>query len=408
MTRAAWWFLVAAIALVALNLRASIVAVAPLLNTIRDETGMSGSTAGLLTTLPVLCFGALAPLAPRLARRFGASRVVGGALVVLTAGIVLRAAPTLAPLFLGTVLIGGAIAVTNVLLPSIIKRDFAERSGPVLGIYAMALGISAALAAGVTLPLQEATGLGWRATLALWGILAAVAVVVWPLATRGTPNVTRVPGDHLPIGLWRDRVAWSVTIFMGFGSLQFYAAFAWFPTILEDHGVAPATAGWMLSLMGFAGAASSLVVPVLASRARAQGRFVVMLVALYVVGWGGMLVAPAGGAAAWALLIGTAQGAGISLALTLMVLRAPDDRHAAELSGMAQAVGYLLAAVGPFALGALHDVSGGWTAPMIAMVLVLVPILWAGLAAGRPRMVGGPRAPVRPDVPSPDPDVMSV
>jgi CP family cyanate transporter-like MFS transporter len=396
-TRARAWLLLAAIVLVALNLRAGIVSVSPLLDVIRDQTGMSGTAAGLLTTLPVLCFGALAPLAPRLARRFGASAVVGGAMAVLAAGLLVRIVPSIPVLFAGTVLVGGAIAVSNVLLPSIIKRDFAARSGPVLGVYAMALNGSAALAAGATLPLRDATGLGWRATLALWAVLALAAWLVWSVATRGTPSPRQIPGAHVPVRLWRDRVAWSVSLYMGVGSVQFYAAFAWFPTILIDHGVASDTAGWLLAVMGIAGTASSLVIPALASRARYQGGYVALIVAVYVVGWVGMLAAPVGGAVVWACLLGASQGAGISLALTLMVLRSPDARHAAELSGMAQTVGYLMAALGPLGVGALHDVTGGWTAPMALMLALLVPLLIVGVLAGRPRLVAvGPDEPAGP------------
>ncbi|MBF6621139.1 MAG: MFS transporter [Patulibacter sp.] len=386
------WLLVAAIVLVALNQRAPIVTVGPLLDQIRAGTGLSGSGAGVLTMLPVLCFGALAPLAPRLARRYGATTVVGAAMVVLALGLALRSVPALTALFAGTVVVGGAVAVSNVLMPSIVKRDFATRAGLVLGLYAMALSVGAAVAAGVTVPVQDALAAGWRPTLALWLVPAIAAVGLWVLATRGATATAAGPAiEVLPprrVSLWRDPVAWSVTAFLGFGSIQFYASFAWFPTILVDHGIGEQAAGWLLALMGVTGAVSSMVVPVLATRSRGQGRFVVGIVALYVVSWGGMLTAATAAPALWACLMGVAQGAAISLALTLMVIRARDERRAAELSGMAQTVGYLLAATGPLMLGAVHDLTGGWTVPMVGMVVVLAPMLVAGLAAGRPRLVG--------------------
>jgi CP family cyanate transporter-like MFS transporter len=384
--------LVAAIVLVALNQRAPIVTVGPVLDQVRDGAGLSGAGAGVLTMLPVLCFGALAPLAPRLARRFGATTVVGAAMAVLVLGIALRSTPALILLFAGTVVVGGAVAVSNVLMPSIVKRDFATRAGPVLGLYAMALSVGAAVAAGVTVPVQDALDLDWRAALAIWFVPAVGAVVLWAIATRGSARVTAEPlVDVLPprrVSLWRDPVAWAVTAFLGFGSIQFYASFAWFPTILVDHGLSERSAGWLLALMGVAGAVSSMIVPVLATRSRGQRRFVVAIVVLYLAGWGGMLGAANAAPALWVALLGAAQGAAISLALTLMVVRAPDERHAAELSGMAQTVGYLLAALGPLLLGAVHDLSHGWTVPMIAMTVALLPILVAGLAAGRPRLVG--------------------
>lgn len=403
--------LVVAIVLVATNQRPAIVGIGPLLGEIRDGLGLSGTAAGALTTLPVLCFGLLSPFAPKLARRFGADRVIGGTMLVLALGLALRSAPV-APgvlaLFAGTAVIGSAIAVANVLMPSIIKRDFGLRAGPVLGLYAMALSVGAAVVAGLVVPLQDGFGVGWRETLLVLMLpLALAALVVWTVAVRtvavppDTPSVAAPPTAPLRITLWRDPVAWAVTIFMGSTSLQFYGAFAWFPTMVVDHGVSEQAAGWWLALMGATGAVSSLIVPVLAVRRRSQGRFVVVIVALYVVSWIGMLVAPAAGAPVWASLMGLAQGAGISLALTLIVVRAPDAAHAAELSGMAQTVGYLLAAAGPLLLGVVHDLTGGWTVPTVLMLVALVPILTFGLQAGRPRLVAARRA--AGDGPTPGP-----
>lgn len=391
--------LAAAIVLVAANQRPAIVGVGPLLVEIRDALGLSGTAAGLLTTLPVLCFGLLSPLAPSLARRFGADRVVGATMVVLALGIAVRSSPTpaLVALFVGTAVIGSAIAIANVLLPSIIKRDFGRRAGPVLGLYAMALSAGAAIAAGVVVPMQDGLGIGWRTTLVLMAPLALAAFVLWTVAVRRftppptNPALAAPPTEPRRVTLWRDPVAWAVTIFMGSTSLQFYGTFAWFPTILVDHGVSEATAGWWLALMGVTGTVSSLIVPVLAARVPSQARYVLAIVVLYVIAWVGMLIAPVSGAPVWAALMGLSQGAGISLALTLIVVRAPDAAHAAELSGMAQTVGYLLAATGPFLLGAFHDLSGGWTLPMVLMLVALIPTLGFGLQAARPRLVGDTR-----------------
>lgn len=394
MTRTRALLLVAAIVLVSLNLRPAVVAVSPLLDEIRERTGMSSAVASLLTTLPVLCFGLLAPLAPRLARRFGGTAVVGGAMVVLAAGILLRLVPGTPLLFAGTILVGGGIAVTNVLMPSIIKRDFGRRSGPVMGAYAAALSAGAAIAAGAAIPLQRVSGTDWRGALALWAVLALAAVVVWATAVQREPRRRAAERPvHRPLGLWRDRIAWQVTLFMGFQSLQFYMAVAWLPTILISHGMASGTAGWMFCLFGTAGAVASLVAPVIATRAARQTWLATVVVALFACGWVGMLIEPIGGVLVWMTLLGLAQGSGIGLALTLIVLRAPDAEHAAELSGMAQTFGYLVAAAGPLAIGLLHDVTGGWEAPLVAMLVLLVPLLLLGLLSGRPLLVGDGRPP---------------
>lgn len=398
MTRARTTLLLVGIVLITVNLRPAIVAVSPLLDGIREQTGMSGATAGLLTTLPVLCFGALAPLAPRLSRRLGPEAVVVAAMLLLLAGILVRLSSSLAVLFAGTVLIGGAIAVANVLLPSMIKRDLGHATGMAMGVYAMALSAGGALAAAITVPLQDGIGSGWRTTLALWALLAVPAVLAaggWLLlrrrqggGRRAAAAGVRAARSRAAISLWRDPVAWQVTLFMGLQSLQFYAAAAWLPTIFADHGFSESRAGLMLALATIVGTLSSLVMPILAGRALDQRRLVVTTIALYALGTVGLLAAPTAAGPLWMALIGFAQGAGISLALTMIVLRSPDPEHAAALSGMAQTVGYLLAATGPFALGALHDASGGWTVPLLVLLVLLVPLLLSGLGAGRRRTVG--------------------
>nr|WP_246851658.1 MFS transporter [Patulibacter sp. SYSU D01012] len=373
-------------------MRPAIVAVSPLLDELRDDTGLSSAGASLLTTLPVLCFGALAPLAPRLSRRFGSEAVIAGAMAVLAAGILVRLVPGVAPLLAGTVVVGGAIAVTNVLVPTVVKRDLAHIAGTAMGVYSMTLTAGAALAAGITVPVEDAVGTDWRGALALWACLPVAALLAWApvlrLARRGPARAVHVGVG----GLWRDRTAWAVALYMGLGSLQFYTATAWVPTLLGDDGVDDARAGLLLSYMNVIGAAAALVVPILAGRMRRQSSLVVGLAVLWAVTWAGILADAGGGAWLWMTTMGAAQGGGIALALTLTVLRAPDTPHAVELSGMAQTVGYLVCAVGPLAVGALHDATGGWTVPVVVLLGFLAPWTAAGVVAGRPRLVRGSAA----------------
>jgi CP family cyanate transporter-like MFS transporter len=388
-TRARTLLLLAALVLVTLNLRPAIVAVSPLLDEIRASTGMSGAQASLLTTLPVLCFGALAPLAPRLARRFGGEAVIAGAMVVLAAGIVVRVVPGTALLIGGTVLIGGAIAVCNVLVPSVIKRDLQHVAGLAMGIYAMALTAGAALAAGLAIPVEDALGTDWRGGLVPWALPVAVALIAWLPVVR----IVRARGErngHAAMvgGLWRDPVAWAVTGFMGLQTLQFYTATAWVPTIFVDHGMTQERAGLLLALMNVVGVGSALAAPVLAGRMRRQVGLALGSVALWAAAWAGMLAAPVGGAVLWMVLMGVAQGATLGVALTLMVLRSPDAAHTAELSGMAQTVGYLVGGLGPLAIGALHDVTGDWQASIVVLLVLLVPLTAVAALAGRARLVG--------------------
>jgi CP family cyanate transporter-like MFS transporter len=367
---------VVAILLAALNLRPAVVAVSPLLGEIRAEEGLSATAAGVLTTLPVLCFGLLAPVAPVLARRWGLERALFWSLVMLCVGFALRLVPETWGLFTGTVVAGSAIGLGNVLLPALIKRDFADRVGLMTGLYSMALSGGAALAAGLTLPVAAAAGLDWRGALAAWGVLAVLAVAVWaPRALHPDPagrvafRPTHGPGGARSV--WRSPLAWSVTVVMGMQSLSFYAVNAWLPEIMVAQGRTPEAGGWLLALCNLAGIAGSFVTPVLAGRMPRQRGIGVVLVVLVGSGLLGLALVP-GAAAAWVVLVGLGQGGGISLALTLMALRARDAARTSELSGMAQSAGYLLAAGGPIGLGFAHDATGSWTLPLLLLVAAAV------------------------------------
>lgn len=383
--------LLAALLLVALNLRPALTSVGPLIDDIRHDLGLSSAAVGLLTTAPLIAFGAIAPLAPLLAFRFGMERVVLGCLLLLTAGLALRLAHAVPLLFAGTLAAGCAIAVANVLLPALVKRRFEQRAAFVTGIYSMALGGGAALAAGLAVPAKHLLGGSWRGALALWAIPALVAALVWIAVLRDAPASAHASGGaRSRVRLGRDPVAWQVTGLMAIQSFLFYSTVAWLPAILRSHGVGSAAAGALLSLALVVGIPAGFLVAVVAGRLPDQRRIALVTGAILVAGFAGLLLAPAGGAALWALLLGGGLGAGFTLTLTLMVLRAPDARHAAALSGMAQSVGYLLAAAGPVAVGALHDLTGGWTVPVAVLLALSVPGTVTALGASRARFVGEP------------------
>ena len=378
-----------AVLLLAANLRPPVVGVAPLVDQARDDLGVSSGVAGLLTSLPVLCFGLLAPIAPRLARRWGLERLMVAALLVLTAGIALRLVDALAVILVGSVLVGTAIAVGNVSLPTLVKRDFPHRTGAMTGAYSMVLTGGGALAAAVTVPLQRVTGLDWRYTLGLWGLLALVTLAVWVPRARHRTVPSSPVGEAAAMrrGLLRDPLAWQVTLFMGLQSLQFYATSAWIPTIYVDAGRSPAEAGLLLSLAGIVGLVFSATMPSLAMRRPSQSALVTVTCLFYVAGYAGLILAPGTLPALWMVLLGVAQGSNIALGLLLITLRSPDTAHTAELSAMAQGIGYTLAAVGPFGLGALHDLTDGWTVPLVVMAVLVVPTVIMGIGAGRDRHV---------------------
>lgn len=379
--------------LLALNLRPLVVAVGPMLGVIRADTQMSAVVAGLLTTLPVFCFGAFAPFAPRLARGLGIEPALLVTMAMIIVGAAVRLLHPVAALLAGTVLLGAGIAMSNVLIPSVIKRDFADRVGLMTGLYTTMLCIGPAAAAGLTVPLAQATGLSWRPTIALWGLLAVVALVVWlPQVRRHTrPRAGEVDAAAHPVrGLWRNRLAWTVTCYMGLQSLTFYTIVAWLPTRLADAGMSSAMAGAVLSVSSLISVAGALGAPALIARGLRPGALAVGGAVLYAIALIGLLVAPIGGAYLWAALLGIGQGLAISMAVLFIVHRSPDNRHAAQLSSMAQCFGYLLAAVGPFALGAVHQLTSGWTIPLLLLTATLIPQAIAGVGAARNRHVSTP------------------
>jgi CP family cyanate transporter-like MFS transporter len=381
-SRAATWLLVAAIVAVALNQRPAIVAVAPLLDDLRADTGLSSALAGLLTTVPVLCFGAFAPVAPRLAQRAGLETAVGASLVLLAGGIALRLLSPVALLYADSLLAGAAIALANVLLPAYVKREFA-RPGAVMGAYSAALNLGAAAGAALTLPLADALEVDWRTALGLWLFLALGALVLW-LPVAGTGRARRDSGPPPPGGSWallRLPLARRVCAFLAMQSLQFYAVAAWLPTLLADAGVPRSEGGLLLGLSTVVGAVGALLAPAQAGRMRGQRPLVGFVAAAYAVGLTGLLASPAAGTAVWVCAWGMAQGSGFALALTLIVLRSPTPLVAARLGGVAQCVGYLVAASGPLLLGALHDLTDGWTWPLAVLIAAVVPMAWAGWGA---------------------------
>ncbi|HZU03066.1 MAG TPA: MFS transporter [Ktedonobacteraceae bacterium] len=375
--------LVAGIVLLAANLRPAITSVGPLIGEIRADIGISNGLIGLLTALPLLAFAALSPLAPRLARRWGMEFTLLVSLIVLVVGIVLRSLPSVVALFAGTALLGTAIAISNVLLPSLMKRDFPTRVGLMTSVYSTIMGSWAALAAGVSVPIAQGLGIGWRGSLACWALLAIVAIVVWLPQLRSHHAIAPKRTSTTVRGLWRSLLAWQVTLFMGFQSLVFYAVVTWLSAILHDQGMNATSAGWMVSLFQLVGIPSSFLVPMLAGRRPSQRLLVVAIGILCLTAYAGLLSTGNNLIPLWIALLGFGQGACISLALMFFILRTPDAAHAAELSGMAQSIGYLLAAAGPVLFGLLHDLTHTWTIPLLTLVAVTLGMLCTGLGAGR-------------------------
>jgi CP family cyanate transporter-like MFS transporter len=370
--------------LLALNLRTAIASLPPLLGSVREDLGLSAGAAGLLTTLPVACFGALALVTPRVAHRVSLERLLLGAAVLTAAAVALRSADGTAALFCGSLLAGVAVAIAQSAMPIFIRTRHAERTGVLFGAYSMAIPVGATLAAATAVPLERAFGGSWRAALAVWAVLALATAVVWLPAALGR-------GTHLrgadPAPVWNAPLAWAVSVFFGIQSLAFYACLAWLPTILVADGSTSAGAGALLALGSLVSAAPAFLVPLLAARRRDQTGLLVALVLVAAAGVLGLLVAP-GAAIAWVVLIGLGQGGALGLALILPTLRAHGPRLVAALAAMSLCVGYLVASTGPWLLGIVHDATGGWDVPLAALLAVTLLELAPGLPATRPVSLG--------------------
>ena len=376
------WLLLLGLVLVALNLRPALSSMAPVLGQVSEGLGLSASAAGLLTTLPVLCLGLFAPLAPVLARRFGSERVILGILLTLALGIFLRSALGIAGLFLGSLVAGASIGIIGVLLPGIVKRDFPQHAGALTGVYTMALCLGAAMAAGATVPLSHHFEDNWALGLGFWMVPALLAMLVWLPQARQGHGLHKVA--YRVRGLWRDPLAWQVTLYMGLQSSLAYIVFGWLPSILIGRGLSAVDAGLVLSGSVIVQLISSLSAPWLATRGRDQRLAIVVVMLVTLAGLFGCLYAPIDGLWGWAVLLGLGQGGTFALALTLIVLRSKDAHVAANLSSMAQGVGYTLASMGPFAVGLVHDITGGWQAVGWIFAVLGIGAIGFGLGAGRP------------------------
>lgn len=375
------WLLLLGLVLVALNLRPALSSMAPLLGEVSASLGLSGTQAGLLTTLPVLCLGLFAPLAPLLARRLGSERVVLLVLLVLALGIALRSQFGVVGLFAGSLVAGASIGIIGVLLPGIVKRDFARQAGLMTGVYTMALCLGAALAAGSSVPISRWLGARWEMGLAFWLVPALLAALAWWPQARSQHPAHQV--RYRVRGLLKDPLAWQVMLFMGLQSSLAYIVFGWLPSILMGRGLSAAEAGLVMSGSIIVQLVSALTAPWLGTRGRDQRLAIVVVMAMSLAGLFGCLYAPLSGLWGWAVVLGLGQGGVFALALTLIVLRSRDAHVAAALSGMAQGGGYTIASMGPLAVGLVHDLTGGWGAVGWVFAVIGIAATLAGMGAGR-------------------------
>ena len=381
--------MVAGIVLIAVNLRAPITSVGPVLSEISESLGLSTVQAGLLTTIPVLAFGLLSGLVSRTARRFPMESMLFASLLVLSLGLLLRPAGNTFLLFTGTALIGCAITVGNVLMPPFLKLNFPASIGLMTGLYAGFMNLFAALASGFSIRLGQLSGLGWRGSLGIWALLGILAIIVWlPQVLKGK-EVNIIAVKPVPRrSLWRSSgLAWQITAYMGLQSILFYSLVAWLPEILRDWGMHPERAGWILSYIQLAQLPVVFGAPVLAARMKNQTPLIWFMGISLIVGFLGIIIGKTTFIIPSVILIGIALGLAFSLAMIFLSLRSRNAEDASALSGMAQSFGYLFAASGPLVFGVLHDLGGDWIWPLGFLLLMSLALLLFGLGSARARFV---------------------
>ncbi|MBS9720885.1 CynX/NimT family MFS transporter [Tianweitania sp. BSSL-BM11] len=382
---AARFLLGLSLVLIAANLRPVFSSLSSILPEVVEGAGLSTTSASVLTTLPVVCLGLFAPMAPRLAQRFGAERVLLAVLLFLAVGTGLRGTGYTPILFFGTVLAGAAIATGNVLLPGLVKRDFPDRAAMMTGLYTMALCAGASAAAGITVPVEHAWG-SWQIALAIWALPALLVACLWAPQTVRL-NAAHSHKKHCVEGLWRDPLAWQVTVFMGLQSAFAYIVFGWLSPILRERGLDAATAGLVVSTDVMVQVAACLVIPSIAIRCRDQRAINTVLISCAMLPLLGFIFAPLWMVWILAVVQGIGQGGLIAVAMTMIMLRSPDARVASYLSGMAQGGGYVIASLGPLLVGLIHSWTGSFVACAWLIVLIGAGAITAGLGAGRARHV---------------------
>lgn len=383
-----YWFIFIGIMIVGANLRAPLTSVGTVISFIREDLHLSHTVAGLITTLPLLAFALVSPFAPKLSEKFGMERTIFYSLLVLFTGIVLRSLFGVGILFFGTLLIGLAIAIGNVLIPVIIKLNFPFRVGIVMGFYAVGMNVFGALGSGITVPLMKFRDFGWEGSLQIWAVLVLLAIILWVPQLKGQREdleVAKLKKSNLPI--WKSKLAWYITIFMGLQSLMFYTLITWLPDILSLHGYEPEAAGWLLFLMQVALIPITFIVPIIAERMNDQRLLGVIVASFFILSVviimsGVKVLVPIA-----MIMLGMACGSAFSLCMMLFSLRTSNGVEAAKMSGMAQSFGYLLAATGPAIFGGLHDVTGGWNAPLILLIVAGLIMMFTAFESGKDRVI---------------------
>jgi len=387
---------------ISFSLRAPITSIGPLAGLIHDDLGVSNGFVGFMTTLPLIAFSICSPFIPRISSRLGIGRTMLFGLVFIVAGGVIRSYTGTIGLLVGTALIGVGISAANVLIPSIVKLNYPEKIGIITSIYITAMAVFASIGAGASYPLAS-SGLGWKTASVVWVGIAFLAIFAWypqrnlgPRSPNGELQTASAPGDQeqhriskdKKKNIWKSSLAWYITLFMGFQSLNYYSLTAWIPSILQGYGMTPETAGYMAFWYQLIGMPFSFITPILASKVKNQRTIVIGGCIGYLLGLIMLMMFHSTAAVVVALLFLANGGtASFGWSMVMISLKAKDAEEAVKLSGMSQAVGYLLAAIGPALCGAIYDNTESWSIVMgLFLGCTAIMVVTGILAAKREKL----------------------
>lgn len=376
---------------ISFNLRAPITAVGSIIELIQAEYALSNAAAGFITTLPLLAFSVVSPFVANISSKIGHAKTMMMGLLFILIGEVVRSYTGVVGLFIGTAVIGIGIAIGNVIIPAIIKRYFSEKIGVITSIYTSGMCIFAAVGAGISVPLAEGIDLGWKNALFAWFILTLVTIFIWtPQVAKGQAEERTAPKHEHKSSIWKSKLAWWVTLYMGTQSLLFYSLVAWLPTIVISKGMSDRFAGNMALMFQLLAIPATLLIPSLCDKYKDQRGLVAITCTIYAAGMLCFLLGHSPIAIVIAVLcMAIGMGGSISLSIAFISLRSPHPSRASELSGMSQSAGYLFAALGPIVTGLIFDLRSSWTIPLILFIVLIAFLAFCGTFAGRNKTVNG-------------------
>lgn len=370
--------------LVATTLRAPIIGVGPILEALKSTLGLSATMAALLTALPLIAFGVIAPFAGKLSQKIGLKRCLLGSLLIVVLGVLLRSEGSISTLYIGTILLGIGIAFGNVLMPSLVKRDFPKRIPSITGKCGLAIGLSAAITSTLAVPLM--TIFNWKIALGSSVIFPLIALIIWSLFIKTTDEKVSQNVNYQPNTVWKSALAWQVTLYMTINSILFYTMITWLPSILTNVGVSTIKAGSLHGLLQFASLVPGLLLGIIVSKMKDQRMVASILGLIQCLALLGFCFLPAA-APVWAFMFGLGTGGALILSLMMISLRSSNPHQAANLSGMAQCINFLLGALGPILAGKVHEITGNWIFILYTGVILAILMAGFGILAGRQKNI---------------------